>query len=92
MRNSDLVTLMLVIIVFNCLLALSETTKILPLGMDVVNQGSVDTNDTSDKLTLVPGSCTIFSASYSNTVLFGNNEDYNKDACPVEGGFRQSAG
>jgi len=25
---------------------------------------------------LVPGSCTIFAASYGNTVLFGNNEDW----------------
>jgi len=25
----------------------------------------------------VPGSCTIFTASYGNTVLFGNNEDWN---------------
>lgn len=24
----------------------------------------------------IPGSCTIFTASYGNTVLFGNNEDY----------------
>ncbi|NIM49341.1 MAG: hypothetical protein GTO22_08800 [Gemmatimonadales bacterium] len=25
----------------------------------------------------VPGSCTIFAASFGNTVLYGNNEDYN---------------
>jgi len=26
---------------------------------------------------LIPGSCTIFAASYGNTVLYGNNEDYS---------------
>lgn len=26
----------------------------------------------------IPGSCTVFTASYGNTVLFGNNEDYKK--------------
>lgn len=30
----------------------------------------------SDK-ELVPGSCTIFAASFGNTALYGNNEDYN---------------
>jgi len=34
---------------------------------------------TTDETSLsgaIPGSCTIFTASYGNTVLFGNNEDY----------------
>ncbi|MEE9443690.1 MAG: carcinine hydrolase/isopenicillin-N N-acyltransferase family protein [candidate division Zixibacteria bacterium] len=41
-------------------------------------QESCNVNDISDELPLVPGSCTIFSASYGNTALFGNNEDYKK--------------
>ena len=32
--------------------------------------------DTAAASNLIPGSCTIFAASYGNTVLYGNNEDY----------------
>lgn len=34
-------------------------------------------DDTDVSSNLIPGSCTIFTASYGNTVLFGNNEDYS---------------
>ena len=38
----------------------------------VVFAGEVDS-----KTVLIPGSCTIFTASFGNTALYGNNEDYN---------------
>ena len=38
---------------------------------------SVDMFKTSSVTESVPGSCTIFAASFGDTVLYGNNEDYN---------------
>jgi hypothetical protein len=38
---------------------------------------SVDIFNTSSAPESVPGSCTIFAASFGDTVLYGNNEDYN---------------
>jgi hypothetical protein len=43
-------------------------------GLLLFSQNSKEASTISK---LVPGSCTIFSASYGNTVLYGNNEDYS---------------
>jgi hypothetical protein len=40
------------------------------------SQCSDNRTETADVSDVVPGSCTIFTASYGNTVLFGNNEDW----------------
>lgn len=39
--------------------------------------GSVSSNDTPSSEETVPGSCTIFAASFGGLALYGNNEDYN---------------
>lgn len=50
------------------------------IGMLIVFSTLIASDEfTKSKTTIdpVPGSCTIFSASDSHSVLFGNNEDYN---------------
>ncbi len=39
--------------------------------------GIIFARDSISDSELVPGSCTIFAASFGNTALYGNNEDYN---------------
>lgn len=39
--------------------------------------GIIFVGESSSDSELVPGSCTIFSASFGNTAFYGNNEDYN---------------
>ncbi len=52
-----------------CLFTIIITSYLIP--------SSWNSNDTVVVSNLVPGSCTIFTASYGNTVLYGNNEDYS---------------
>ncbi len=57
-----------------------KTKLYLSFGMLTLFSASIIFHQLADRKTTidpVPGSCTIFSASIGNSVLFGNNEDYN---------------
>jgi hypothetical protein len=58
-------------VLFATTAGLVVTITLCIFGMDQSSNQKVVLSD------LVPGSCTIFAASFGNTVLFGNNEDYS---------------